>query len=373
MPKLSKLKSKKWLIILAVLILLLLVRMYLPHYVKQFINKTLANIPDYYGQVSDVDIALYRGAYRIEGLYLRKTDAATDIDFLNFPDTDISIEWKSLFRGKIVSEIIMNSPAVIYVKEDMSTESESTGEDWTHALTELVPIDINHLRINNGKIAFVEISTDPNIDLQLNQVNFVAQNLRNVRDKEVSLPSTISGTARSIGSGNLDIDGKINLLREIPDVDISLSLTDVNLPSLNDVTSHYGGIDFEEGRVEIFSEIAIANSYLKGYAKILMDETKYIGKEERPIEKLWEGFVSVFDYLLQNRATDKFAVKVPLEGDLSGVDTSPIPAVISIFKNAFVKAFKAEIDYEIEYQDAKVESKSEDSKKRKWWKFWKKK
>ena len=373
MPNFSILKSKKWLILLTIIFVLMIVRMILPHFVKKFINKTLANIPDYYGQVSDVDIALYRGAYRIEGLYLRKIDATTDIDFLNFPDTDISIEWKSIFKGKIVSEILMTNPVVIYVKEDMSSSSESKGEDWTHALTELVPIAINHLEVNNGKVAFVEISTDPNIDLQLNAVYFSAQNLRNVIDKNGLLPSTFSGSATSIGNGNLNIDGKINLIKEVPDVDLALSIKDLSLPALNDLTSHYGSIDFEEGRLEMFSEIAIADSYLKGYSKLLMDETQFIGKDEGPIEKIWEGFVSIFDYLLQNKDTKKFAIKVPLEGDLSAVDSSPIPAIISIFRNAFVEAFKAEIDYEIEYEDAKQEAKSVKNKKEKWWKFWKKK
>tara|TARA_R110002096_G_scaffold431563_1_gene646966 strand:- start:8829 stop:8993 length:165 start_codon:yes stop_codon:yes gene_type:complete len=53
----------------------------------------LADIPGYYGQVQGVEIALYRGAYFINGMHLNKTNAETQIPFLNFPKNDISIEW----------------------------------------------------------------------------------------------------------------------------------------------------------------------------------------------------------------------------------------------------------------------------------------
>src|SRR5690606_22511810 len=103
------------------------------------INKVLADIPGYYGQVEDVDISLIRGAYVLNGLYLNKVNAKTQVPFLNFPKSDISIEWKSLFHGKIVSEIIMMSPEVIYVFEDQKTAGETPDvEDWTKALTEIV-------------------------------------------------------------------------------------------------------------------------------------------------------------------------------------------------------------------------------------------
>ena len=376
--KFSQGRLKKWQIILLVLFFsLIIVRICLPFIVKKYVNRTLSQIPDYYGQVEDIDIALYRGAYKIHGLYLNKKNANSSVKFLDFPETDISIEWRAILRGKVVAEIYMSEPAIIYVREDMESDDRTTEEDWTKALTDLVPIDINHLEIENGKIAFVEIAANPSIDLQLNQFKFLATNLRNVIAKEGSLPSEIVGEAQSIGNGTMTIDGSINLLKEVPDMDIAVSLKNAKLSALNDLTSHYGNIDFEEGNLELFSEIAIADSFLKGYFKLLLNDTEFVGNEDEKFEELWEGFAAFFLYLFKNRDTKKFGVKAPVEGNLSDIDTSVYCAIVSIFKNAFIQAFKAEIDDEIEYEDAYNEHnsaiKTEEEKNRKWWQFWKRK
>ena len=176
-------KKKRYIIPITILVILIAFRLYLPILVKNNVNKVLADIPGYYGQVEDIDIALIRGAYVINGMYLNKVSAKTQVPYLKFPKTDISIEWKSLFTGHIVSEIVMYSPEIIYVKEDQTnTANDADVEDWTKALTDLVPININHLTVNNGKLAYVELNTEPNIDLQFNNINLQADNLRNVKE-----------------------------------------------------------------------------------------------------------------------------------------------------------------------------------------------
>ncbi len=357
-------KKKKYKIVFALVILLIAFRIYLPTLVKNQINKTLANIPGYYGQVEDIDIALYRGAYVIKGMYLNKVDAKTQVPFLNFPKNDISIEWKSIFKGKIVSEILMYNPEVIYVFEDQTQKpTDADVDDWTKALTDIVPIDINHFEAHQGKLAFVQLQADPNIDLQVTNFEMYADNLRNVVSSEKTLPSPFHATGVSFGNGNLLLDGNINLIKEIPDMDLTFSLKSSNATALNDLTNHYVGIDFDKGKFELFSEIAIANGYLKGYIKPLLTDTKLIGKEDGILETIWEGFVGFFKFVLKNQKTDTLALKVPIEGDLNNVQSKTWPTVISIFENGWIEAFKRETDNEISFKDAFIEANKPLTKK----------
>lgn len=263
-------KKKRYTIPLLILILLIAFRIYLPTLVKNYVNETLADIPGYYGHVEDIDISLWRGAYTINRLYLNKVTAKSQVPFLNFPKTDISVQWRALLDGRVVSEIIMTSPEIIYVLEDQDTESsdedtkaseekkskkeegasenkkdkeaaeeqkleteeaekETDVDDWTEALTDLVPLDINHFEVIDGKLAFVELQADPNIDLHLDKLHLTMDNLRNVKQKEKTLPSPIKATAVSIGQGKVSLDGKINLIKEIPDMNIAFSLEDADI------------------------------------------------------------------------------------------------------------------------------------------------
>lgn len=347
-------KQKRYLIPALIVALIITARIILPIYVKNYVNKVLANLPGYYGQVDSIDISLIRGAYTINGLYLNKVDANSQIPFLDFKQTDISVQWKSLFKGKVVSEIEMDTPSIIYVFEDQtaSTASEPDVEDWTKALTDLVPIDINRLFVTNGKIAFVQLSADPNIDLQLNNVTLEATNLRNVVRVGQELPSSVKATAISIGNGKVNLDGKMDILKEIPDVDFSFSLKDAEATSLNDFTKYYAGIDFNKGTYSVFSEIAIANNYLKGYVKPILKDAKLLGKEDSFLNGLWEGFVGFFKFALKNQKQNSLATNVPLEGDLNNVQTNIWTTVGNIFKNAWIKSYREVTDNKIDFEDA---------------------
>ena len=352
-PKKSRFKKKRYIVPIIILILLIAFRLYLPTLVKNYVNKVLADIPGYYGQVDDIDIALIRGAYVINGMYLNKGTAESQVPFLNFPKSDISIEWKSLFKGKIVSEIIMTSPEVIYVFEDQKDESgDANVDDWTKALTDLVPIDINHFEVYDGKLAFVQLSAEPNIDLQINNLQLTADNLRNVVEKERILPSPIRASGVSIGKGKVSLEGNMNLVKEIPDMDLSFSLQDAEATALNDFTRHYAGLDFDKGTFGIFSEVAIADGHLVGYIKPLLTDTKLIGEDDGFLGVLWEGFVGFFKFILKNQGTDTLATKVPIEGDLNNVEAGIWPTVFNIFENAWIKAFTGEVDDDIEFKDA---------------------
>lgn len=398
-------KKKRYTIPIIILILLIAFRIYLPTLVKNYVNKVLADIPGYYGHVEDIDISLWRGAYTINRLYLNKVTAQSQVPFLNFPKTDISVQWRALLDGRVVSEIIMTSPEVIYVLEDQES-AESTDEDakaseenksekkegktenkkedkaskeknpkiqgaekdadvddWTKALTDLVPLDINHFEIFDGKLAFVELQADPNIDLHFDKLHLTMDNLSNVKQKEKTLPSPIRATAVSIGQGEVSLDGNINLIKEIPDMDIAFSLEDADIKALNDFTSYYAGIDFDKGTF-IYSEVAIADGYLKGYVKPLLKDTKLIGKDDSFLDVLWEGFVGFFKFILKNQGTNTLATKVPFEGDLNNVQTSVWSTVGNIFENAWIKAFKGDVDHDIDYKDAFKEAKKEDLSKK---------
>lgn len=346
-------KKKRYTVPIIILILLIAFRLYLPTLVKNNVNKILADIPGYYGQIEDIDISLYRGAYVINGMYLNKGTAESQVPFLNFPKSDISIEWKSLFKGKIVSEIIMTSPEVIYVFEDQKEESgDANVEDWTKALTEIVPIDINHFEVHDGKVAFVQLSAEPNIDLQIDKLELTADNLRNVVEKGRILPSPIRATGVSIGNGKVALEGNMNLVKEIPDMDLSFSLENADATVLNDFTNYYAGLDFDKGTFSLYSEVAIADGYMVGYVKPLLTDTKLIGKEDGFLEILWEGFAGFFKFILKNQGTDTLATKVPFEGDLTSVEAGVWPTVINIFGNAWIKAFTGDVDNDINFKDA---------------------
>jgi len=375
--RLKRFFKKNLIAIIILAVVLIILRLLLPVMVKKYVNKSLSNLPGYYGQVADIDISLLRGAYVIKGLYLNVLDAGSEVPFLNFPETDISVEWKSLLKGEIVSEVYMSEPEIIYVLEDMqSSEYTTEEEDWTQTLRDIIPISINHFEITGGKLAFVQLEADPTIDMQVHSIDLTMDNLRNVDPTDQKLPSTLDATGISIGQGKLDLAGRVNILKEIPDFDIDMSLEPIDITAINEFSNHYGKIDFEKGDIRFFSELVLLDSEIDGYFKVLFEDTKFNSEEDGFIEKIWEGLVSVFTFILKNQKTDYFALKAPIQGNIEDASVGVWTTIGSILKNAFIEGFEADLDEELKYEDPQAEvnqlEEKEEKKDKKWFQFWKK-
>jgi hypothetical protein len=70
-------------------------------------NKALANMEGYRGTVGDIEIHLYRGAYKIDSILIVSEEQENPEDyFFAAHSIDIGLEWGSLFRGEIVGDEI---------------------------------------------------------------------------------------------------------------------------------------------------------------------------------------------------------------------------------------------------------------------------
>src|SRR5690348_12238536 len=95
-------------IVLVIVVVLAVIRLILPYLVLHYANKTLANMNGYYGHIRDVELSLIQGAYKIDSVYLNKRDSVTQkqTPFFGARLIDLSVEWKALFHGSIVGELV---------------------------------------------------------------------------------------------------------------------------------------------------------------------------------------------------------------------------------------------------------------------------
>jgi hypothetical protein len=346
-------KSRAWRVVLVVFVLLVAFRLILPYIVTRYVTKILSELEGYRGSVSDVDIHLYRGAYQIDSIRIFKIDGEKEIPFVDIPLTDLSIEWRAILDGELVGEITFKKPVLNFIAAKKSGEpfagDEESGDeqsgknvDWTEPVKKLMPFRINRLRVSDGKVAFYDFSTAPKVDLFLNNVELDALNLNNAKDNPELLPSRIYLQALSIGNGQLNIAIKANVLKEVPDLDMDLRFENVNLKALNDFFGAYAKIDVEHGTFNMYSEVAVLDGKISGYAKPIFHELRVVDwkdDKDEPVKMLWESMVNFIAEGLEDQKQRQFATKVPLTGEITSVDPSFLPALWNIFSNAFVEAF----------------------------------
>lgn len=327
-----------------ILVILVILRLYLSTWVLDYVNNVLANIPGYQGSVGSINIDLYRGAYRINKLVLNKIEANIPVPFIAIDVTDFSVEWRSLLHGRIVASATLTHP-VINFATNKSTKQTGENVDWTKPIKDLVPVDINYVKFNDGVITYQDFSATPQVNVYIHQMNGEVRNLRNVTDPATPLPSTLYVKGSSIGNGNLNISGRLNILKEVPDMDIKLALENVNLPALNNYTEAYAAFDFKAGNFNLYSQLTVKDKRVSGYIKPVVTKLEVnVIKKDNPVEVVWSTAVAVVLKVFTNPSKDQFATRVDLEGSLDHVGTDVWSALGGVFRNAFISAMTRGFD-----------------------------
>ncbi len=281
--------------VLAVVLLLVAARVALPFFVQDFVNRKLQALEAYDGHVGDIDVALWRGAYSIDGIEIVKTGARQPVPFFRAQQVDFSIEWRSLFEGSIVSEALFYAPELNLV-QSKSEENSQLGKEvnWNARLEELFPTRFNTIRVVNGTVTFTAPGISTRDAITAKKLNGIISNLTNVVDSQQESFAGFRVTAEVLDGAPASVAGSANPLAAHPTFDVNLQVKQIKLPQANPWLREYIKADAEAGSFELYLEIAAADGKFSGYAKpILQDVELYrSGEEEQSAMKmLWEGFL----------------------------------------------------------------------------------
>lgn len=105
-------KSKTFIILAALLLLLIAARVALEPVVERYANKTLDELEGYSGHIEDVDIALLRGAYVIEGLRISKTGGKVES-----PEVGVWSALGSLLKNAIIQALNRGLEGSVDIRE----------------------------------------------------------------------------------------------------------------------------------------------------------------------------------------------------------------------------------------------------------------
>jgi Domain of Unknown Function (DUF748) len=160
-------------------------------------------------------------------------DAQPDPPVAQIPNLTASVNWKALLSGRVVADFEINDPKFFLNLKQSETEIKDKvpvkERGWQEALESIYPLKINEFTISNGELTYVD--QGPYRPLQVRNVNFRAQNIRNVRSKEGEYPSDVHLDGRVFEKGKIVLDGHADFLAE-PHVAIKTDVT-VNEIELN--------------------------------------------------------------------------------------------------------------------------------------------
>jgi hypothetical protein len=340
--------------LLGIAIALLALHFALPVLVRDYLNDKLADMGDYRGHITDVDLAWWRGAYRINDLSIVKADGKVPVPLLHAPLIELAVSWKALWEDRaVVAQVQFEQPEVNFVDGGADKQASQTGQgtDWRAQLTKLLPITLNEVRINQGVVRFHNFTSSPPVDLQATHVNASIYNLTNVSDEQGKRVARFEGTAQLFDHAPLESSASFDPLQNFDDFQLKLRTTDIDLTRLNDFAAAYGKFDFKAGSGDLVVEASATGGQLSGYIKPLLRDVEVFNWEQDVTAKdkgffrsIWEALVGGGETLLKNQRKNQFATRVELSASVHQHAISALQAFMAILRNACIEAFNPRVE-----------------------------
>jgi Domain of Unknown Function (DUF748) len=169
-------------------------------------------------------------------------DGHPDPPVVRVPELSASMQWRALLRGRVVSDIQIERPAVhlnlIQVRHEARDEVPVQERGWQEALQAVYPLQINELRVVDGEFTYID--ADTRRPLRLSQLNVRAANIRNVKSEAGTYPSELEVHAVLDGVGRMALNGQADFLA-VPHaaVQAELTLEQVELAQFQAVASRH--------------------------------------------------------------------------------------------------------------------------------------
>lgn len=317
--------KKTWIWVLIIVGVLIIFRIALPFILENYVNNALRQMEGYEGSIDDIDLNLFRGAYQIDNLIINSVTDSLPVPFISISEIDLSVHWGALFDGAFVGEIILGHPVINFAVDEEASQ-DGTETDWPEVIKDLFPITINRFELIDGVISYYDFSTEPEIDVYIENLDLLITDLTNIEQQDQMLPSTISATGYSTGGGEFKLNAGFNALQEIPNLDLTMHVEQVNLIELNDFIRAYSNTDVEKVTFNLYTELVIEGGNLKGYVRPVLENVELLDWDKEKggfLKKTWEAMVAGIKEIFENQS--------------------------EVFKNAFVEALSKQTENAIDF------------------------
>jgi hypothetical protein len=347
-PKRKRHRTWRWVgIILLLLALVLGVgRAMLPRVVRDYVNRTLDRNPIYDGNIGEVRIHLWRGAYSMEDVRIQKTTGDVPVPFFAARRIDFALEWNALLERKVVGRVVLDRPEINFVDAPSEGEMQTGGGGpWLQLIKDLFPFKINSAVIKDGSIHFRAYQAVKPVDVYISQLEATVDNLGNIRDETNPLVSTVQANGLVMDHAKFEYKMTLDPFAYRPTFHMAMRILGLDVTRINDLALAYGKFDFKRGWFDLVVETDAKEGQITGYAKPLFRDLQVFSlgqdlKEKNAIQFFWQALVGGATSLFKNQARDQFGTLIPFKGDATGATTSDLFATLgNILRNAFVRAY----------------------------------
>lgn len=345
-------KKKKIIIPLGIFVFLLAVRAVMVPVAHKELNKFLATFsPTLHFHMADLDVHILRGAYSFDGITGKVKGQKNP--FLKIEKVDVSIAWREIFQGKVVTDIEVTAPEFSYTKElkDAIAASPKKKDQADTAKDKLFPVEIERVDVKQGSVTLDDYpSLEENKKFSVSNIEGRITNL--TADKKFPL-SFYNLKATVLGNAVVKTTGHVNTIAKPIEWDVDGELQGFDLTTANQFLKRKVPLTFTKGKLDLYAEAESTNGKVEGYVKPFMKNIDVMKTEENfkgPKHWFVEVITAVGNLVLRATDTKSVATRIPFSMDKGGFHVDSGEALSKAIQHGFEQQLSPGVEdkYELE-------------------------
>lgn len=274
------LHKRNWVyVVFFVLLFLLVLRMVLPSLMVAVANARLKKeSPNFSFHISDIDLAILKGKYTIEGITGRIKPSGQK--FMSISSVNVDLPWKDIFNGKIVADVFVNRMNLT-ASETLVRKAKVEGERIEQMMSEKKketkeekesPVNVKVFKLSDSNITIQDLLSFKGKDTRtISNINVLASNLTPTDKNPIT---NFVMTADVFGPAPLKVGGVATLKTEPPQWDVNSELKKFDLTTMNPFVRDKMKAYIHKGKMDLYAEAKSQMGKIEGYLKPFVSKFK---------------------------------------------------------------------------------------------------
>lgn len=333
------------LVVLAVVVVLLVAaRLALDPLATWRTRRMLAGLDGMRGTFADVDVRLVDLSYAIRDLRIEKVSGGgAALPFFEVARARFGLHWRELLNGDVVARVDLDAPKLNVV--EAKGEQGAGGQEIEEApkvgrrLRDLAPFRIDRAQVKDGEILFVDAREPERPRLWFHGIEATLENFATRPALAKGEPTVLAARGTVQRTGRVSVFATANPLAKELTFAGQGRVEGLKLVELGELLRAKTGIVPDKGVLDLSLRFQAVNGAISGGLRpILKDAGTRPAKPglRAKIESgLLDAGLSIFSDDVPGR--DAVATTIPLSGSVRDPEAQPIPTIMGILRNAFVR------------------------------------
>jgi hypothetical protein len=224
-------------------------------------------------------------------------------------------------------------------KKTPSPVQPNEAVDLNELLHRITPLDVDHIDILDGQVAFVDTGRQERPELWMHDLQLSVENLTNRVRLTEGRPILLTASATLARSGTASLLVTADPFEKGMTFSGRAAIVGLQTAELYRFIKPATDLQAPEGTIDLFVEFDCRNGQLTGGVKPVLKNVKVRPADKGFFSALKAWVADVAVKLFSDRVPNRNAVAtvIPIKGTLTGPDVQLWPSIFGVLRNAFVE------------------------------------